>query len=69
MGIPLPLTLLGVMNPCHLQDERDMTRSDDTTNTLSKHRGSLCYSFTGEEHMIDIMCTKVLAEEEWAEDV
>jgi hypothetical protein len=43
MGKPLPLTLLGVMNQCHLHDVREMTRQDDTTDTLSKHGGSLCY--------------------------
>jgi hypothetical protein len=43
MGKPLPLTLLGVINPCHLHDVMEMTRLDDTNNTLSKHGGSLCY--------------------------
>jgi hypothetical protein len=43
MGKPLPLTLLGVNNPCHLHDVREMTQPDDTTNALSKHGGSLCY--------------------------
>jgi hypothetical protein len=31
------------MNPCHLHDVRERTRPDDTTDTLSKHGGSLCY--------------------------
>jgi hypothetical protein len=43
MGKPLPLTLLGVINPCRLHDVREMTRPDNNTNTLSKHGGSLCY--------------------------
>jgi hypothetical protein len=38
-------------------------------NKISKFIHSCPPGFTGEEHMIDIMCTKVLAEEEWAEDV
>jgi hypothetical protein len=45
MGKPLPLTLLGVMNPCHLHHVREMTRIDDSTDTLYKHEGSLCYTF------------------------
>jgi hypothetical protein len=43
MGKPLPLTLLRVINPCHLHDVRKMTQPDDTTITLSKHGDSLCY--------------------------
>jgi hypothetical protein len=43
MGKPIPLTLLGVINPCHLHDVTEMTRPDDTTNTLFKHGGALCY--------------------------
>jgi hypothetical protein len=35
MGKSLPLTLLGVMYPCHLRDDRGMVRLDDTTDTLS----------------------------------
>jgi hypothetical protein len=43
MGKPLPLTLLGVINACHLHDPNGMSQPDDTTKTLSKHGGSLCY--------------------------
>jgi hypothetical protein len=43
MGKPLPLTLLRLINTCHLHDVRKMTQPDDTTKTLSKHGGSLCY--------------------------
>jgi hypothetical protein len=43
MGKPLPLTLLRVINSCHLYDTSGMSHPDDTTKTLSKHRGSLCY--------------------------
>jgi hypothetical protein len=43
MGNTLPLTLLRVIKPCHLHDVRKMTQPDDTTKTLSKHGGSLCY--------------------------
>jgi hypothetical protein len=39
----ISLTLLEVINPCHLHDVRKMTQPDDTTKTLSKHGGSLCY--------------------------
>jgi hypothetical protein len=31
MGKPLPLTLLGVINPCHLHDPNGMSQPDDTT--------------------------------------
>jgi hypothetical protein len=44
MGKPLPLTLLGVIKPCHLHDVWEMTRPDDTTDTICKHGGSLCYT-------------------------
>jgi hypothetical protein len=37
MGKPLPLTLLGVTNPCHLHDPNGMSQPDDITKTLSKH--------------------------------
>jgi hypothetical protein len=38
MGKPLPLTLLGVINPCHLHDRNGMSQPDDTTKCfLSKH--------------------------------
>jgi hypothetical protein len=43
MGKPLPLTLLRVINPCHLHDANGMSQPDDITKTLSKHGGSLCY--------------------------
>jgi hypothetical protein len=44
MGKLLPLTLIRVINPCHLHDPNGMSLPDDTTKTLSKHGGSLCYS-------------------------
>jgi hypothetical protein len=44
MGKSLPLTLLGVINRCHLHDVREMTRPDDTTDTLSTYGGLLCYT-------------------------
>jgi hypothetical protein len=34
---PLPLTLLRVINPCHLHDPNGMSQPDDTTKPLSKH--------------------------------
>jgi hypothetical protein len=37
MGKPLPLTLLGVINPCHLHDPNGMSQPDDINKTLSKH--------------------------------
>jgi hypothetical protein len=37
MGKLLPLTLLGVINPCHLHDPKGMSQPDDITKTLSKH--------------------------------
>jgi hypothetical protein len=43
MGKSLPFTLFGVMNPCYLHDVREMTRTDDTTDTLSMYGDSLCY--------------------------
>jgi hypothetical protein len=43
MRKPLPFTLLVGINPCHLHDVRKMTQPDDTTKTLSKHEGSICY--------------------------
>jgi hypothetical protein len=43
MGKSLPLTLLGVINPCHLHDLNGMLLQDDITKNLSKHGGSLCY--------------------------
>jgi hypothetical protein len=43
MGKPLPLTLLRVINPCHLHDPNGMSLPDDITKTLSKHGGSPCY--------------------------
>jgi hypothetical protein len=43
MGKPLQLTLLRVINPCHLHDPNGMPKPDDTTKTLYKHGGSLCY--------------------------
>jgi hypothetical protein len=46
MRKPLPLTLLGEMNPCHLRDDRGIMRSDDTTDTLSTYGGSLWYTTT-----------------------
>jgi hypothetical protein len=42
-GKTLPLTLLRVINPCHLHDPNGMSQPDDKTKTLSKHGGSLCY--------------------------
>jgi hypothetical protein len=42
MRKPLPLTLLRVINPCHLHDPNGMSQPDDTNKTLSKHGGSLC---------------------------
>jgi hypothetical protein len=44
MGKPLPLTLLWVINPCHLHDPNGMSLPDDITKTLSKHGVSLCYT-------------------------
>jgi hypothetical protein len=43
VGKPLPLTLLRVINPCHLHDPNGISLPDDITKTLSKHGGSLCY--------------------------
>jgi hypothetical protein len=43
VGKHLPSTLLGVMNPCHLYDERRMMRPYNTTDTLSTFGGSLCH--------------------------
>jgi hypothetical protein len=33
MGKPLPLTLLRVINPCHLHDRNGMSLPDDTDDT------------------------------------
>jgi hypothetical protein len=38
-------------------------------NKISNFIESFPPGFTGEEHMIDMMCTKVLANEKWVEDV
>jgi hypothetical protein len=37
MGKPLPLTLLVVINPCHLHDPNGMSQPDEINKTLSKH--------------------------------
>jgi hypothetical protein len=39
MGKPLPLTLLGVIYPCHLHDPKGMSQPDDITKTLSLSTG------------------------------
>jgi hypothetical protein len=36
-GKPLPLTLLRMINPCHLHDTNEMSLPDDTDETLAKH--------------------------------
>jgi hypothetical protein len=43
MGKPLPLTLLRVISPGHLHDPNWISQPYDSTKTLSKHGGSLCY--------------------------
>jgi hypothetical protein len=43
MGKALPLTLLGVINPCNIHDPNGMSQPDDNNNTLSKYGGSICY--------------------------
>jgi hypothetical protein len=45
MGKPLPLTLLGMMNPCHIRDDSGIARKYDTIDTLPTCGGSLCYKF------------------------
>jgi hypothetical protein len=54
MGKPLPLTLLGVMNPCHLRDDRGMARPDDSTDTRPTCGGSLLYRSQGEFVRINV---------------
>jgi hypothetical protein len=39
MGKPLPLTLLRVINPCHLHDPNGMWLPDDVNMTLSLGKG------------------------------
>jgi hypothetical protein len=39
MGKPLPLTLLRVINPCHLHDPNGMSLPDDINMTLSIGKG------------------------------
>jgi hypothetical protein len=39
MGKPLPLTLLRVINPCHLHDPNGMSLPDDINMTLSLGKG------------------------------
>jgi hypothetical protein len=55
MGKPLPLTLLGVINPCHLHDPNGMSQPDDITNILSRHGGSLYHTLSA--HLIEIVAT------------